>query len=396
LDEPERIAKVLMFRSAYSYFLSKFEDAIEQAGRAEQIAEDLVTTDLGLYTQVVWFMSLLYLGRVDEAMQRAVHALQHSRTAGNRKEEGRILTGTGLVVLQSREPADAFAYLHDAVEIAHEVRDPALQARALNNLALAEASVNGNFARAQECYEQAYSLHHQVGDRHNESVALSSLGYAAAMQGNFDTARSYHEQSLRIAREVGSLSNEAFALINLSSVSGIQNQAELALQQAAQATELSRRIAHPSFEAWGLLYMGHAYLLLGQFEESLQAYRGSLEIRIALNQPSMSMEPIAGLVEAYLRMDDLEKAAAEAEKILKHLDSGFGLGGTEEPLRIYHACYLVLKKKGDPREQAVLDAANQILASQASKLADEAARQRYVENIPWRRAVRDAAQLQQG
>jgi hypothetical protein len=108
------------------------------------------------------------------------------------------------------------------------------------------------------------------------------------------------------------------------------------------------------------------------------------------------MEPIAGLVEAYLRMDDLVKAAAEAEKILKHLDSGFGLGGTEEPLRIYHACYLVLKKKGDPREQAVLDAANQILASQASKLADEAARQRYVENIPWRRAVRDAAQLQQG
>jgi hypothetical protein len=103
------------------------------------------------------------------------------------------------------------------------------------------------------------------------------------------------------------------------------------------------------------------------------------------------MEPIAGLVETYLRENDLESSSREAEKILQYLENGSSLEGTEEPLRIYYACYLFLEKKQDPRSRQILQSAMSLLEAQVSKFGDDAARKRYIENIPWRRAIWNAA-----
>jgi hypothetical protein len=61
-------------------------------------------------------------------------------------------------------------------------------------------------------------------------------------------------------------------------------------------------------------------------------------------------------------------------------------------LRVFYACYRLLEKKQDPRSLQVLQQASTILDAQVSNFADDEARKRYVENIPWRRAIRDAAQ----
>jgi hypothetical protein len=142
-----------------------------------------------------------------------------------------------------------------------------------------------------------------------------------------------------------------------------------ALEYAQLAAELARTISEKSGEAWAMLYVGHAYLLQNELDVAKEAYRRSSEIRKELGQPSLSMEPIAGLVEAYMLADDLEGAAHEAEKIMSFLESGSTLDGTEEPLQT----------------------AVNMLEAQVAKLGDENARKRYVENIPWRRALRDGA-----
>ena len=71
------------------------------------------------------------------------------------------------------------------------------------------------------------------------------------------------------------------------------------------------------------------------------------------------------------------------------------MDGTDEPLRVYYACYLLLEKKQDPRSKEVLQTAMNLLEAQVSKFKDETARKRYIENIPWRREIRDAAQMDQ-
>jgi predicted ATPase len=126
------------------------------------------------------------------------------------------------------------------------------------------------------------------------------------------------------------------------------------------------------------------------------AYRKSIEIRSELGQLSFSMEPVGGLVETYLRAGDMESTAREAEKILEFLERGATLDGTDEPLRVYYACYLYLEKKGDLRSKAVLQTANKLMEAQVSMFSNDIARKRYIENIPWRRALWEAAQTYRG
>lgn len=142
-----------------------------------------------------------------------------------------------------------------------------------------------------------------------------------------------------------------------------------------------------------MLYLGHAHQMLGEPQLAQAAYRKSVEIRNELDQPALSMEPLAGLVESYLRVGDIESASREAEKILDFLEQGMTLEGTDEPLRVYHACYLLLEKKQDLRAGRILEDAVNLLEAQVSNFVDKEARERYIENIPWRRAIRAAARI---
>jgi predicted ATPase/class 3 adenylate cyclase len=395
LHDPDRIAKTLMLRSSYCYITGDYLNSIDCAKRAEIYSASIANTELALFTQIVWALALFRLGRLDEAMQRAQETLERNRAARNRKEEARALNSIGLIALEHKDPTTAQKYLLRGLAIAREIKDPGLEHRTLNNLALSEGSVNGNYALAHEYYEKSYKIAHDIGDRVAEGVALANLGFSAGMQGDFVAARSYHEQALYVAREIGNRYQETYTLINLSAVVGIQNEAGSALQYAQQALELAEKLSERAGEAWALLYMGHAYLLQNELHLAQTTYRKSVHIRDELGQPSLSMEPIAGLVEICLRENNLEAAAHEVEKILKFLESGSALDGTDEPLRVYYACYLFLEKKGDPRTKQILQSAKNLLEAQVSKFSDQAARKRYVENIPWRRAIQVAAKTYQ-
>jgi tetratricopeptide (TPR) repeat protein len=372
--------------------IGNYRDAIDHASRGEALSDSISDTELAFLAQTTWFLALLRLGRLEESMQRAQNTLKHIRNVGNRREEARVLSAMGLIALEQKEPAAAESYLVKALEIAREIKDRSMELKALGNLAMCEGAVKGNYAIARHYYEQDYGIAREIGDRNAEGVALENLGFAAGMQGDFAAAHQYHEQSLSLARETGNRYHETYTLINLSAVTGIQNDASLALQYAQEASEIARKAGERSGEAWAMFYMGHAYLLMNEFEKARQVYQQSVEIRNELGQPSLSMEPIAGLVEVALRMDALEAASSEAEKILAHINRGGTLDGTDEPLRVYYTCYLLLEKKQDPRARQILQTAIQVLETQVSKFNDEHSRKMYVENVPWRLALHRAAQ----
>jgi len=210
------------------------------------------------------------------------------------------------------------------------------------------------------------------------------------MQGNLPVAFRFYEQSLLFAREIANLNLETYTLINLSAIAGIQMDASRAMDFARQAYDLSQKNHDRSAEAWAQLYMGRAYLLLQEYSTAREAFSTSIGIRDELRQPSLSMEPLAGLAETALSMDDLQEASRTVEKILTHFKDGGSLDGTDEPLRVYHICYQFLERQKDPRARQILHDANQLLETQVSKFKDKEARKRFVENFPWRKALRDA------
>lgn len=392
LDDDTRLSKTLMLYVTYLYLTGNYSHAIDHAQRAFGLVSAPTELELVFQARITWFLSLLRLGNVDESMQLGQDTLSLARSTGDQRQLSRVLSAIGLVALEQKEPASARDYLVEALELAHSLKDRNLESRALNNLAIFEASVNGDHGRAQGYYKQVLDIARAIGDRNAENFALGNLGFTAGMLGKFSEAKEYLEQGLVIAREGGNLYNEIMILANLSANAGIQKQALLALQYGQKAIDLSQRTGELSGEAWGWLYSGHARLLLDEIEQAQLAFGKSIEIRERLGQSALSMEPLAGLVETALRVGDLDVASEHAEKILAHLDAGSTLNGTDEPLRVYYNCYQLLEKKQDPRSTQVLQAAVHMLDEQLSKFKDERSRKTYVENVPWRLALRDAAQ----
>ncbi len=392
LQDEDRLMKLFMLRSAYHYFTGNYHKSIDDAAKTEHISNALANSELLHYTQVVWATSLLRLGRMDEAMQRAEATLDRVRTMSTRSEECRILNVMGLIAMEQKESSPAREYFVQALDIAREVKNLDVEAKALNNLANAEGVLNGNYVLARKYHEASYKLSQEIGNRYGMGNALGNLGYVAGIQGDFSAALSYHEQAFRIAREIGNVYGEIYTLINISAIDGIQNKPMSALRKAEQAIELSRKVSERSGEAWGWLYQGHAHLLQDEFEQAKAAYEASLSIREELDQPSLSMEPLAGLTSIALRQNDLQSASLPAERIIKFLESGMTLDNVEEPIRVYYTCYQYLEKKNDPRSMRILQQAKILLEGQVSNFSDEDDRKRYVENIPWRRAVWYAAE----
>jgi predicted ATPase len=392
LDDPLRWAQVMFQRATYHHTLGQYLDAVEYAKRADAYAIAEIAPELGIKIQYTWSSALLRLGKPDLAMQQAQVGLQLARRFQRRADEARTLTVMGLIALEQKDPRGAHQYLEASLLTARELKERRLESYALNNLAVSEGAVKGNYALAARHYEEAYRIAREIGDRYQEGLTLVNLGFVAGMQGNFTAAYLYYEDSLLVAREIGNLNQETYTLINMSAVAGLRKEAAQALRFAQQADDLSKKIHDRSAEAWSQLYKGYALLLMEECAGACKAFQESITVRTELGQVHLAMEPRAGLVEAALCTNDLPAASLEAEKILSYLADGGSLDGTEEPLRVYHNCYQYLKQQKDPRAQQVLQAAAQLLRTQVSTFVDEAARRAFIENFPWRRALHEAAQ----
>ncbi|HAV77197.1 MAG TPA: hypothetical protein DCX53_07575, partial [Anaerolineae bacterium] len=275
LKDEDRLMKVMMLRSSYHYFASNYQESINFAKQAEACSEALSNTDLALYTKIIWATALLRLGYMDEAMKRCKSTLEHVRMLRNRVEESRILNIMGLIALEQKEPSPAKRYFSESLEIAREVKNLDIEAKALNNLANAESTLNGNFPLARRYYELSYKLSLEIGDHKQTSSILGNLGYVAGMLGDINGARSYQEQSLQMSREFGNLYQELYSLINLSALEGIVNSAESARQTAQMAVELAQKVSDRTAQAWAMLYLGHAHLLRNESKSARDAYNES-------------------------------------------------------------------------------------------------------------------------
>jgi tetratricopeptide (TPR) repeat protein len=390
LDDSHRAISLMLY-TVYFYLTGNYMECIDRAQRAFAFTSTQVDREFIYAARICWFLSHLRLGHPETALQLAQESLQYARADDDRRQLGRVLSAVGLVALEQKEPGGAGAYLSEALTIANEINDRSLKIRILNNLAIFETSVNGNYQEAEESYRQVVDIAREIGDQVLEDDALVNLGFIAGLQGKLSDAKLNYEKALVIARESGKLYNEIYILINLSSNAEIQNQATLGYKYAQESLALSQRAGEVSGEAWGWLYLGHAQLMMNEVEDAKRSFSKSVEIRQKLNQPTLAMEALAGLVDSALQAGNLEMAAFYTEKILAHLDSRGTLDGTDEPLRVYHSCFRLLAKKQDPRASRVLQCATEIMEAQISKIQDARARAMYIENIPWRLALWNAA-----
>jgi class 3 adenylate cyclase/tetratricopeptide (TPR) repeat protein len=390
LDDPQREGVAQMLYAVYFVIKSDYPSAIRHAERVMTLNRVIQDTDTLLKTYQVWPLALLRLGKLDEAMRIASEGRRLAVEFGDPVKEGYILISMGLIAIEQKEPLNAQEYLDRALAIGQRTGDRRLESRAWGNLGNFAGMVLQDYSLSRGYWEKMLGLNRMLGERDQEALILTNLGWVSGMLGDFDAAISYSTRSLPILREVGNLYAEANTLINLSANTGVRNEIDASLEYAKKAFELSRATRDKASEAWSYLYMGYAHLARDNFQLAEDAFLESINIRVELGQPGLKMEPQAGLIQSVLRRGDDARALADTEKILAYLETGGSLDGTEEPLRVYYACYLALKQNQDPRSQPVLRSAGELLETQVSKLRDEKSRQMFIENVPWRLAIHRA------
>jgi class 3 adenylate cyclase/tetratricopeptide (TPR) repeat protein len=390
LNDQQRLTKAKILRAQYSFTTGDYQATVELSQAVAVLSKELGQMELALGVYLVWSHALLRLGKPDEAMTKAVDGLQLARLSGKRTEEGRALTSMGLIALESNEAGIGRKYLEEAVAIARETKERTLEARALANLANSAAFVQKDYVTARSYYEQANSLNLEQGHRYAQAITMGNIGWVCGMMGDFPAAQAFNEQALIIAREVGNIYQETYTLMNLSKLAEVLGKASEAVKHAQSAIDLSIKTGDRTAEAWSTLYLGHAYLLSSRFEDAKTAFAKALDIRRELGQVSLGTEPAAGIIQVALRMDDIFLATSLMEELMDYISRDAALEATEEPLRVYLACYSVLERIGDLRSIGILEQAEHLLEAQVSKLNDEQARRMYIDNIPWRRAIEQA------
>lgn len=106
----------------------------------------------------------------------------------------------------------------------------------------------------------------------------------------------------------------------------------------------------------------------------------------------MRLNAETGLAEVALARGDLRRALALVESILPRLEQSDFL---KEVRSAYLVCYEVLHACGDARAREVLEQGWRQIERQASTL-DEAARERFVNNVPSRRRLAAAWRAARG
>ena len=391
LKDQGLFARICMRRSYCFSTLGDFQSVLKYAAQAKGYAEAAHDNETLLATYLVLPNSLLRVGRADEALQYAKEGLKFAQGINNRSGEGSALSILGLVSLETENPTIAMEYQKQALIIAQELNDRYLEAKVLNNLANTVWLSQGDFSTARSYFEQAYSISHELGNLNGKGITLSNLGWLTGILGDYPAAINYYEQALTILRGIGNRSQEIYTCINLSATAGGQGNAQEAVKWAQDALELSTKLGDQTGDAWAYFYLGYAYLLKDEFKEAVQSFLKSIEIRLEIKAPVLVIEARAGLIRTYLRMGDQVSAQIEAEHVLQYMDRNRSFEGAEEPLRIFLAVYQALEKTKDARVSVVIQNAMQLLNAQVSKLNSEEARHMYVENVPWRRAIRQIA-----
>jgi predicted ATPase/class 3 adenylate cyclase len=379
-----RLADHAADHGEYDRAIQLGEQAILDAGAAEQMK-----TVLEAYV----YISAYYMryNQYPTAISYNQRGLELARQIGDRFKESQLYNNLGMISMEQRDLATARGHFETSLDIAQEAGILRGLARPLNNLGLV-AGYQGDFKSALDYYEQSLAISRQIGMRSGEGIALGNLGWVAGTLGEYSKAREYTLQQLRIARESGDLFSEIYAQINLSAFTGALGEFHPSLQAAEEGLRLSRQSGECMAEAWALTYLGHSRFCLGELAGAAEAYQSALDIRLSQDQPLLATEPAAGLARVALASDDLPGAQQHLQLVLDYLDAGKTLDGTDEPLRVYLTCYLVLQAGGDPRAKTLLETAHTLLQARAANIPAQPARDSFLENIEYNRAILSAWQ----
>jgi predicted ATPase/transcriptional regulator with XRE-family HTH domain len=325
------------FRVAWDWAVAHGEFAqIEQTLRAF----------IMLYDTRGWYQEGLdTLGRALDALETA-HGHSPADTT-NQVALGHLLTTGGLLTYRLGQHERAQAMLERSLAILRPLNDPGLVVEPIAFLGTV-MTLTGDYARAEELFEEGrekavsvgdqwfgamclslqgsvamyfgqYEVAHEqlqtavaewraIGDPRFTAFGLNHLGQSALTLGRYDVARAALEESVSLNISVGARWNLGHAYEGLGAVARAQGRNQEAVDMFRKCVDTFTELGGRFYTAHGLAELGRSLLALGDDTEAERAWAGSLRIATEIHGTPVALYALIGIASLLAKRGDSEHA----------------------------------------------------------------------------------------
>ncbi|WP_249213843.1 tetratricopeptide repeat protein [Synechocystis sp. PCC 7338] len=219
------------------------------------------------------------------------------------------LNRLGTIYSDFGENTKALAYYQEAIPLAQQLADSALEGATLNNIgsiynALADRRT------AIDYYQQALVLIRKAGDKTEEMTTINNLGVAYDNLGESEKALQYYAEAVALGKSLNDLKIIGTSLSNIGLAYNNLGEREKALEYYQQALTISRSVGDRQGEAVRLNNIALVYDGFGEKDKALQYYIQSLVIAEAVGDQSLQGSVISNIA---LVLDGLGQKAQALE-----------------------------------------------------------------------------------
>ncbi|MFN8459610.1 MAG: tetratricopeptide repeat protein [Anaerolineae bacterium] len=175
------------------------------------------------------------------------------------------------------QPALSQTHLEKALDLARLAGLGAIEAEALRHLGIAHKD-QGDTARALRFYEESLTCFRQLKDRRGEGMALNSLASLHLERGQWTQAETYYEQAMRIFEEIDYRWGQDIVLNNLGNLRYDLGQYSQAQALCRQGLQICAEIKDYWGESHLLGGLGNIIREQGDFAAAHNYYQQALQL----------------------------------------------------------------------------------------------------------------------
>ena len=245
----------------------RFEESLEMAARAYEVASDDDNHDLACQALLVQMNSQMSVGRVSDAKRLSKKAIKLSKFKCSSETYANALIESGYLYLQYLEYKQAEDFTAEALIIARDESLPDLEADAL--------------------------------------VQLASLD---SLRQNFKEATVYLREALKISEHLKRTEAMLETIIQQGLVCGTVGDYDRALELFEQVESLSKKHKLYDYQVESILSQGDIFRSIGDFDKAERLYNNALDKSDKHEVPTKSAEILRRVGNLLLHKRDFERA----------------------------------------------------------------------------------------
>jgi len=275
-------AEIFLRQAAYDWIVGDDVSAFANLEKSISLAQSCGAMEIEA-------ASYLLRGRGELDQTKARQYLEKARTLakqdGLRVMEGDIVRALGNTCFWQNSYVESQTYYEEALSIHREVGDLRGELSGLNNLGHLSQLI-GDPKNAGNFFEEGLEICSKIGDRLAEGVLLANLGGLMVDLGEYDQVVHLLQRACEIREEIKNEEGVGLLLPTLGDTLRRQGKFTKAKVQLERALEINTRIQHPPQECLSLDALLMLYCELGDYAVALDYFERALDVLTDESSPN--------------------------------------------------------------------------------------------------------------